>query len=373
MKIFQFNDNGFEPLEVVPSKAPDGGFIWIYLERDQLGAQLDALQRIAEQLGGSPLLDVHVQDLANAAHPSDYDSTSVYDRVIFRRLANEREVRARAAEESGSGGMHTLMRIDSRAIGFVVFDRVIISVHAAGSDVALGLLERLVARTRLGAGDPEVRPRMPRTPAELALRMINLMVDGYLALRKDLTVALGTAQNRLLRPRPLAGAWAELMNTRQQLRLLQDLSDEQQDAIQQWLDALREQPLSAYGTDMHAAQHGRDQLIARARDVMEHVDRVLRQAHQLEQTCETLVQMHFNAQNQRTNDIMLALTAITAVFLPLNLFTGFFGMNFEHLPLIHRSAAVMWGTLAVMVVLVVVVLAWLARLHYLAPGKQEES
>jgi len=32
------------------------------------------------------------------------------------------------------------------------------------------------------------------------------------------------------------------------------------------------------------------------------------------------------------------LTVLTAIFLPLNLITGFFGMNFESLPLIHSGA-----------------------------------
>jgi Mg2+ and Co2+ transporter CorA len=35
---------------------------------------------------------------------------------------------------------------------------------------------------------------------------------------------------------------------------------------------------------------------------------------------------------------MRTLTVLTAIFLPLNLITGFFGMNFESLPFIHSGA-----------------------------------
>ncbi|HNN34831.1 MAG TPA: CorA family divalent cation transporter [Ottowia sp.] len=50
------------------------------------------------------------------------------------------------------------------------------------------------------------------------------------------------------------------------------------------------------------------------------------------------------------------------MFLPLNLFTGFFGMNFEHLPLIH-SVEGMWLALLLLVVLAlgIVVLFWRRR------------
>jgi Mg2+ and Co2+ transporter CorA len=34
---------------------------------------------------------------------------------------------------------------------------------------------------------------------------------------------------------------------------------------------------------------------------------------------------------------MKTLTALTAIFLPLNLITGFFGMNFEHFPFLKNE------------------------------------
>ncbi|GAB4208214.1 MAG: hypothetical protein Fur0019_13680 [Tibeticola sp.] len=77
----------------------------------------------------------------------------------------------------------------------------------------------------------------------------------------------------------------------------------------------------------------------RAHGGLEHSERVLRQVTRLEHNLETAVLIHFAVQGHRTNDIMRTLTAITAIFLPLNLITGFSGMNFEFMPLIHHQAA----------------------------------
>jgi magnesium transporter len=62
---------------------------------------------------------------------------------------------------------------------------------------------------------------------------------------------------------------------------------------------------------------------------------------------------------------MRILTALTAVFLPLNLIAGIFGMNFEFLPLIHQQDGFWWamGAMGVIAVLLVVLFR---RKHYLA-------
>ena len=380
MHIIEFTAGSLRFVDAAPERAPDDGFVWIYLDRTDFVRHLADVQAAAQRLGGSALLDVHVKDLASDSHPSHYDATSVYDMVIFRRLATLAEVQRDQEQVNAIASYHAhgvgasaltkplvpeaFSRIDSRAVGFAIFDKLLISVHPAGCYTANSYVQRFVADAKLAVDTAGTRNRVPQGPSDLVLRTINTMVDSYLDLRKDLATALENAQAELLKPDPRQDTWSAMMHARRRLHALQDLCEEQQDAMQEWLDTLRELPLTAYHADPAQAQARRDQLVARARDVMEHIDRVLHHARRLEQSAETAVQIHFSAQGHRTNDIMRTLTAVTAIFLPLNLFTGFFGMNFEHLPLIHSTEG-MWVALALLALLAGGILAIFWRRRYL--------
>lgn len=380
MHIVEFTAGSLRFVDAAPERAPDDGFVWIYLDRTDFVRHLADVQAAAQRLGGSALLDVHVKDLASDSHPSHYDATSVYDMVIFRRLATLAEVQRDQEQVNAIASYHAhgvgasaltkplvpeaFSRIDSRAVGFAIFDKLLISVHPAGCYTANSYVQRFVADAKLAVDTAGTRNRVPQGPSDLVLRTINTMVDSYLDLRKDLATALENAQAELLKPDPRQDTWSAMMHARRRLHALQDLCEEQQDAMQEWLDTLRELPLTAYDADPAQAQARRDQLVARARDVMEHIDRVLHHARRLEQSAETAVQIHFSAQGHRTNDIMRTLTAVTAIFLPLNLFTGFFGMNFEHLPLIHSTEG-MWVALALLALLAGGILDIFWRRRYL--------
>ena len=380
MHIVEFTAGSLRFVDAAPERAPDDGFVWIYLDRTDFVRHLADVQAAAQRLGGSALLDVHVKDLASDSHPSHYDATSIYDMVIFRRLATLAEVQRDQEQVNAIASYHAhgvgasaltkplvpeaFSRIDSRAVGFAIFDKLLISVHPAGCYTANSYVQRFVADAKLAVDTAGTRNRVPQGPSDLVLRTINTMVDSYLDLRKDLATALENAQAELLKPDPRQDTWSAMMHARRRLHALQDLCEEQQDAMQEWLDTLRELPLTAYHADPAQAQARRDQLVARARDVMEHIDRVLHHARRLEQSAETAVQIHFSAQGHRTNDIMRTLTAVTAIFLPLNLFTGFFGMNFEHLPLIHSTEG-MWVGLALLALLAGGILAIFWRRRYL--------
>ena len=100
MQIIEFTADSLRFVDSVPPQAPADGFVWLMLERDDFEAERQPLQRAAQQLGGSALLDLHCQDLANPVHPSHYDYTSVYDLIIFRRLATQLETQSEAEHEA---------------------------------------------------------------------------------------------------------------------------------------------------------------------------------------------------------------------------------------------------------------------------------
>jgi Mg2+ and Co2+ transporter CorA len=88
----------------------------------------------------------------------------------------------------------------------------------------------------------------------------------------------------------------------------------------------------------------------------------------LEQNAETAVQMHFSVQSHRANDIMRVLTALTAIFLPLNLIAGIFGMNFEFIPLVHKADG-FWIAMASMAVIALLLVVVFWRKRYLARSR----
>jgi Mg2+ and Co2+ transporter CorA len=379
VQIVEFTADSLRFSDTLPAQAPSNGFVWLFLDRDEFDTHQALLQQAA-QLGGSALLDLHSQDLRNPAHPSHYDYTSIYDLIIFRRLATQVETQAEVEHEAAveayhgqggqprakpRGGLPAFNRISSRAVGFVVFDRLLISVHPRGCYTAKSFIQRSLTDAKFSVDAVSARSRIPSSPADLVLRMVNAMVDSYLDVRKELTTQLEHWQAELLKPNSRFINWGSLMGARSQLHVLEDLCDEQHDAMQEWLDSLREQPMSSFAANDQLAQSRRDQLVARARDVVEHIQRVVHHARRLEQSAETVVQIHFSAQSNRTNDIMRTLTALTAIFLPLNLIAGIFGMNFEFTPLLHLPSGFWWamGSMA-LVALALGVVFW--RKDYLA-------
>ena len=315
------------------------GFNWLSFSRREFEVALPDLQQMLDQLFKIEVLELHLTDLLNNQLPSHYDYTSEYDVIIFRRLARGRSESdvfhpgqvLHAA--SASSGPPILRRIDTSPIGFLVIDKLIITVHPADCAVrdafALKLLNAVSSSNVSHAAN-----RLPANPTDLMLRLIGQVVDGYLDLRRELTRQLDHWQSELINPKARFNNWSALLDSRLTLHYLDEICEDQRAAMQDWIEALdtwlENETLSAKELEL---------LKVRSRDVLEHIERVVHHVNRLEQSAETAVQMHFNIQSNHNNDVMKTLTALTAIFLPLNLITGFFGMNFENFPALKHPDA----------------------------------
>lgn len=346
------------------ASGPADTYVWIACGRREFETLQGQIQATLAQRGEAPLVDLHVADLLNKQLPSHYDYTSEYDLLVFRRLAaghrdsSPEEPAMPLAHLPSRGGPPILRRIDTSPVGFAVFNRVLLTVHPTDCAVREAYAARLLAWA--STESRAAGTRLPGSPADLMLRIINHMVDGYLDLRRELTHQLDHWQAELLNPRTRFNNWGSLLDARLTLHHLDEICEDQRAALQDWLEALKTWPAG----ESQAAQRDQELLQVRSRDVLEHIERVVHHVRRLEQSAETAVQMHFNAQSHRTNEIMRTLTVLTAVFLPLNLIAGIFGMNFEFIPLLHQANG-FWIAMVLMALTAVGLVAYFWRKRYL--------
>ena len=363
MRIFHITSQTVAETAELPHAMPEQGFVWMSFARREFEVLQHDIQTTLETLCGAQLVDLHIQDVLNNQLPSHYDYTSDYNLMVFRRLAAGQiesdlsrpgELLHRSRDKGGPPVLH---RIDTSPVAFVVFDRLVLTVYPTDCAVRDSFAARLLSAAQ-GASHLTIQ-RMPVSPPDLMLRVISQMVDGYLNLRRELTRQLDHWQTELINPNTRFKNWSALLDARLSLHHLDEICEDQRAAIQDWIDALDG------GTMAHHGQPRAFELLkVRSRDVLEHIERVVHHVRRLEQSAETAVQMHFNAQSNRTNDIMRTLTVLTAIFLPLNLITGFFGMNFENFPVLHDENA-LWWTVVFMLGLGVGLMVFFWRKRYL--------
>jgi len=366
MRVFTVSGQQVKDALSLPRTLPENGFVWIACSRTFFEIEQMQVQLTLQALTGHSLLDLHVSDLLNSQLPSRFDLTSYYDVLVFRRLASA-SPEAVTTEAPGLrklkvklSGPPALRRVDTSPIGFAIFDRVLLTVHPEDCAIREAYGTRLMSAhssSPLGkesADDRSAGARgIPVSPADMMLRMVSQVVDVYLELRRDLTRQLDHWQAELINPDTRFNNWSALLEARLSLHHLDEICEDQRSAMQNWTESLN---AWAPPSVIHLMKE-HEILKVRSRDVLEHIDRVVHHVRRLEQSIETAVQIHFNAQSNRTNETMRTLTSVTAIFLPLNLIAAIFGMNFEVIPLLHDTAGFWWaiGSMS----LIAFTLAWI--------------
>jgi magnesium transporter len=320
MEIIYIPERGDpERLQAVDSQ-PATGLLWLDVEREN---DSDWAKRLT-QISGVTIHEGHIEDSFNGKHPSFYDGTSDYEMIILRGLTPD--------SEEG--------QFASRPTAFFLLDGILVTVRPAdGRSVPL-VKQRLLDR----------QGRIPRRPYGLMHQIMSTMVDRFLAMREPLSVQLDRWRSELLDPSHPNSDWMALMTYQIQLRSLSLLCEGQEDAITLW----REETKAVMD----------DHLTVRFNDLLEHIARVARFAGEQQKDVEALVQLHFSAVAHRTNDIVRVLTVVSAIFLPLTLVAGIFGMNFQFMPELSFRYGY-FVALAGMVGLAAVLLVIFRRKHWI--------
>ena len=291
MQIFSFSRRGEIPvrLETI-ERLPDEGFIWLDFARDE-AAQWT---QWAIKLAGVTISNEHFDDSLNPDHPSYFEGADDYDMLIFQGLTPE------------AGGKDYL--IETRSAAFFLFDRLLISVRSR-ENVSFDIVKRKFCETRL---------RFPSTPFGLTHVVLDTMVDRYMSITDELEKRLERIADALVDPDNPFEDWRQLMDYRKQAHALELLCGKNQDTVDAWRREMR--------TEITDNQR------IRLNDLREHIQRVEAHADALQRDIEIAVQLHFASMSHRTNEVVRTLTVISAIFFPLTLITGIYGMNFDYMP-----------------------------------------
>jgi len=96
------------------------------------------------------------------------------------------------------------------------------------------------------------------------------------------------------------------------------------------------------------------------RDVYDHLLRVYEHLEGVREGLLAAREAYLSATNNRLGEVMRTLTVITTIMMPLTLVTGFFGMNFQHIPGLHSPLG-FWATAGCMAALGVGMFAWFRK------------
>ena len=107
----------------------------------------------------------------------------------------------------------------------------------------------------------------------------------------------------------------------------------------------------------------------RIHDLSNHIERIQKHTARFSSAIKAAIELHFSAISNQTNENMRILAIITAVFAPLTLLTGIYGMNFEFIPGL-ASPHGFWIMLGLMLLTTMLLIYYFYRRHLVGRGEK---
>ena len=347
-----------------PIAEQEAEFIWVECSRDDVVNRAEHWQQDIYAATGLWMNEYHLRDILNLEHPCAFDTLEDYDLLIFRKLItpdDQIKLDTHAAEKH-----ERVFGLATTPISFMLTPQVLITVREQGNKEVESYIQRMEAVLSRPIEEHNKPRKLPATPLDLTLRLLNNMVDGYLDLRVPLTRRVEFWQQELLQGHRRFTKWHQLLQENMAFQQVENLCEEQIETLQELRDEIVDNYPHLRGKKRSEKQ---DIILVRLDDLTSHIERIQKHTIRLRSAVQTAIDLHFSAIANQTNENMRILAIITAVFAPLTLFTGIYGMNFEFMPGLKHAQA-FWIMLGVMVMTTLLLLYYFYRRHMVGRGEK---
>lgn len=339
-------------------------FQWVDCIREDVVNHAEEWQKKIKAITDLSINEFHIRDILNIDHPCDFDTMEDYDVLIFRKIITPED---HIENNNSVGEQHeSIFGLATTPISFIVSQHILVSVREQGNQAVDNYVQRFQSILQRSIQEQNKPRKLPQSPIDLSLRLLNTIIDGYLALRTPPTRRVEHWQRELLQGRKRFNQWPQLFQENMAFQQVENLCEEQIETLQELRDELVENYHHLMGE--HATESP-DLLLVRMNDLVSHLERTQKHTSRLRMAIQSAIDLHFNAIANQTNENMRILAIITAVFAPLTLLTGVYGMNFEFIPGL-KSPLGFWMMLGVMLLCTVLLLYYFYRQHLVGRGEK---
>lgn len=275
----------------------------VFVSREHLLTQLSAV----EEKFAIHIHAQHLKDCLNREHPSFFDSTPHYEMVLFKGLFSQIEQKLTNPQ--------TLPHLifSEHAITFFAFENLLLIVHDQ-TDLWYVVKKQLLFKGKIYT-----------MILDVLYTALHAVIEQFLSLRLLFQSHFKQWQRLMLNEDNNFKHWNALVNYKTAIGSITALCEDMQETLEEWRRYTRYHTVQPFMINLN--------------DLDEHVERAVCNTEKLTHNLDTLIQLHFSALSHRNNEILRMLAIISAIFLPLTLITGIFGMNFVHMPILQEHYA----------------------------------
>lgn len=278
---------------------PAQGFLWIHLDRQAFETQLALLTPILPH----PIHSQHCRDAQNPEHPTFFDAGDGYEIIVWRGIA--------WSEMQEHPTLH--LSVGGTSIATILYPQLLITVSDV-NDPNIIRLQDAISQGKL----PDIAK-----PDALLYWFGHMFIEQFLQLRTNLGLIMNKWQQTLLARYHDNYDWNNFLQFKNIIDQLHGWAEDIEDVLQDWRQYNRNTKHAVLSIDVN--------------DLEDHIQRAVKTTEKINTGLDTLIQLHFSSVSHHNNEVLRLLAIFSALFMPLTLITGIFGMNFENMGFLHND------------------------------------